>query len=193
MGNIVQDTAGSVKEKSKASKLVALFFVFFRIGAFTWGGGYCMLPLIKCEVVDKRRWLTAETFLDGVAVAQSLPGALAVNSATFVGNRVAGTVGAIVAAFGAVLPSYIVLILVSAFFLSFRELAPVQNFFKGAVPAVAALLVSAVLDMGKEALKNYMDIIIAAALFVLLVFLHIHPIAVILLAGTLGLFRRGSK
>jgi chromate transporter len=177
------------KEESKATRLLALFFVFLRIGAFTWGGGYCMLPLIKGEVVDKRRWLTAENFLDGVAVAQSLPGALAVNSATFVGNRVAGTSGAIVAAFGAVLPSYIVLILVSAFFLSFRELAPVQNFFKGAVPAVAALLVSAIIDMGKDALKNYLDIIIAALLFVLLVFLHLHPIAVILLAGTLGLFR----
>ena len=185
----MQDAIEPVKEKSRTSKLLALFLVFFRIGAFTWGGGYCMLPLIKSEVVEKRRWLTSETFFDGIAVAQSLPGALAVNSATFVGNRVAGTIGAIVAALGAVLPSYIVLILVTAFFLSFRELAPVQNFFKGAVPAVVALLVSAVLDLGKEALKNYKDIIIAAALFVLLVFLHVHPIAVILPAGTLGLFR----
>lgn len=191
----MQDIADKVelKDKSTLSLLVSLFFVFLRIGAFTWGGGYCMLPLIKCEVVDKRRWLTSEAFLDGIAVSQSIPGALAVNSATFVGNRVAGTAGAIVAALGAVLPSYVVLILVSAFFLSFRELAPVQNFFKGAVPAVAALLISAVLDMGKEALKNYLDIIIAVGLFILLVFLHLHPIAVILLAGIFGLFRRERK
>lgn len=191
MVNGVQDTADKVelKDKSSVSVLVSLFFVFLKIGAFTWGGGYCMLPLIKTEVVDKRKWITSEAFLDGVAVTQSIPGALAVNSATFVGNKVMGTTGALVAALGAVLPSYVVLILVSAFFLSFKELAPVQNFFKGAVPAVAALLVNAVIDMGKEALKRYSEVIIAAALFVLLVFFHLHPIAVILLAGTLGLFR----
>jgi chromate transporter len=189
----VQETADKARVKPTLSVLVSLFLIFLRIGAFTWGGGYCMLPLIKCEVVDKRRWLTSEAFLDGVAVAQSLPGALAVNSATFVGNRVAGTAGAIVAALGAVLPSYIALILVSAFFLSFRELAPVQNFFKGAVPAVAVLLVNAVIDMGKEALKHYSEVIIAAALLVLLVVFHLHPIAVILLAGTLGLFRGERK
>lgn len=173
--------------------LLDLFLVFLRIGAFTWGGGYCMLPLIKSEVVDKRRWLTADTFLDGIAVSQSLPGALAVNAATCVGYRAAGTAGAIAASLGAVLPSFVALILVSAFFLSFREYAPVQNFFKGAVPAVGALLLAAVLDMGKEALKNYLDIIIAAALFALLVFLNVHPIAVILLAGVLGLLRRERK
>lgn len=113
-----------------------------------------MLPLIRTEVVDKRKWITSEAFLDGVAVSQSIPGALAVNSATFVGNRVAGTVGAIVAAFGAVLPSYIILILVSAFFLSFRELAPVQNFFKGAVPAVAAGLLEGLEEPGSASVEH---------------------------------------
>jgi len=178
--------------KSKAGTLLSLFFVFLKIGAFTWGGGYCMLPLIKTEVVDKRRWISSEAFLDGVALAQSIPGAIAINSATFVGNKVMGMTGALVAALGAVLPSYAALILVSAFFLSFRELAPVQNFFRGAVPAVVALLVNAVIDMGKEALKRYTEVIIAAVLF-LLIFFHIHPILVIVIAGTLGLFARERR
>jgi len=179
--------------KSKASTLLSLFMVFLKIGAFTWGGGYGMLPLIKTEVVDKRKWITSEAFLDGVAVAESIPGAIAVNSATFVGNKVMGTAGALVAALGAVLPSYVALILVSAFFLSFRELAPVQNFFRGAVPAVAALPVNAVIDLGKEALKRYTEVIIAAALLILLIFFHIHPILIIVIAGILGLFAKGRK
>jgi len=179
--------------KSRVNLLFSLFMVFLKIGAFTWGGGYCMLPLIKTEVVDKRRWISSESFLDGVAIAQSIPGAIAVNSATFVGNKVMGITGALVAALGAVLPSYAALILVSAFFLSFRELTPVQNFFKGAVPAVVALLVNAVIDMGKEALKRYTEVIIAAALLVLLIFFHLHPILVIIIAGTLGLFARERK
>lgn len=189
----MQDTVIKIKDKSSFERLVSLFLVFLRIGAFTWGGGYCMLPLIKTEVVDKRKWITSEAFLDGVAVSQSIPGALAVNTATFVGNKVMGTVGALVAAFGAVLPSYIVLILVSAFFLSFRDLVPVQNFFRGAVPAVAALLVNAVFDMGKEALKHYTEIIIAVALLVLLILFHINPILIIIFAGIIGLFRRERK
>jgi chromate transporter len=176
--------------KSRTGILVSLFFVFLRIGAFTWGGGYAMLPLIKSAVVDKRRWLTTEAFLDGVAVAQSLPGALAVNAATFVGNRVMGTAGALTAACGAILPSFIALILVSAFFLSFREFAPVQNFFKGAVPAVAALLLNTVFEMGKEALKRRSEVVIAVALLILLVVFNLHPVPVILLAGLLGLLRR---
>ena len=147
-----------------------------------------MIPLIKTEVVDKKKWINAGVFLDGIAVSQTLPGAIAVNSATFVGNKVMGIPGALVAALGAVLPSYVVLLLVTAFFLSFRELAPVQNFFKGAIPAVVALLISAVIDIGKEAIKHYAGIIIALALFGLLIFLHLHPILVILIAGTIGIF-----
>jgi chromate transporter len=189
----MQEVLKSDAAKSRVSLLISLFMVFLKIGAFTWGGGYGMLPLIKCEVVDKRKWLTSEAFLDGVAVAESVPGAIAVNSATFVGNKVVGTAGALVAALGAVLPSYVALILVATFFLSLRELAPVQNFFKGAVPAVVALLVNAVIDIGKEALRRYTGVIIAAALLILLVFFHVHPILVIVVAGILGLFSGERK
>jgi chromate transporter len=181
-------TSGKTALKSRFGLLFSLFLVFLKIGAFTWGGGYCMLPLIKAEVVDKRKWMKADAFLDGLAVTQSIPGALAINSAAFVGDRIAGISGALAAALGAVLPSYFVLILVTAFFLQFREYAIVQNFFKGATPAIVALLVTAVIDMGKEALKRYIDIIVAVGLFILLVFVGLHPIMVIVIAGILGLF-----
>lgn len=190
---MAHEHAAKARAKINFGLLASLFFVFLRIGAFTWGGGYCMLPLIKTAVVDRRKWITADAFLDGIAISQSLPGAIAVNTATFVGNKIMGTPGAIVAAVGAVLPSYVTLMLVTAFFLSFRELAPVQNFFRGAIPAVVALLVSAVIDMGKEALKNYYAIIIAVALLILLVFFHLHPILIIITAGVLGLFSKGKK
>ncbi len=190
---MAQENAVNLSTKSRLNLLARLFLVFLKLSAFTWGGGYCMLPLIKAEVVDKRKWVDAEAFLDGIAVSQSIPGSIAINAATFVGNKVMGTAGAVTAAAGAILPPYITLMLVTAFFLSFRELAPVQNFFRGAVPAVAALLVSAVIDMGKEALKRYTSVIIAVALFILLIFFHLHPILVILIAGILGLFLGNKK
>lgn len=170
--------------------LLSLFSVFFKIGAFTWGGGYAMLPLIKNEVVEKKGWITSEDFIDGIAVSQSIPGAIAINTATFVGYRICGTFGSIVAASGAVLPSLITIIVVAMFFLQFKELRVVQNFFKGANPAIAALILSSVLDIGKDALKNYRDIIISIGLLVLLIFLRIHPMFAILISAVLGIIIR---
>jgi chromate transporter len=178
------------KGSSKMRLLLSLFSVFFKIGAFTWGGGYAMLPLIKNEVVEKKGWITSEDFIDGIAVSQSIPGAIAINTATFVGYRICGTFGSIVAASGAVLPSLITIIVVAMFFLQFKELRVVQNFFKGANPAIAALILSSVLDIGKDALKNYRDIIISIGLLVLLIFLRIHPMFAILISAVLGIIIR---
>ena len=119
---------------SKINTLLSIFIVFFKIGAFTWGGGYAMLPLIKNEVIEKKRWITSEDFIDGIAVAQSVPGAIAINTATFIGNKVCGDLGSIMAVLGAVLPSLIAIIVVAAFFSQFGELTIVQNFFQGGKP-----------------------------------------------------------
>ena len=178
---------------SKRRLLFAIFLSFLKIGAFTWGGGYAMLPLIRNEVVEKKKWLSAEDFINGIAVSQSVPGAIAINSATFVGYRVSGTAGAISAALGAVLPSFVSIIIVAIFFLQFGEIAVVQNFFKGATPAIVALLASAVLDMGREALKEYREIIIAVALLFLLLYFNLHPIFAILIAAVIGLFFRRPR
>ncbi|MFO7996664.1 MAG: chromate transporter [Dehalococcoidia bacterium] len=170
--------------------LLSLFAVFLRIGAFTWGGGYAMLPLIKNELVEKRKWITPRDFIDGIVVSQSVPGAVAINLATFTGNKIAGNLGAIVAAIGTALPSFVSIVVISIFFLRFRELSVVQSFFKGATPAIAAILVGAIVDLGKDALKGYKEIIIAIGLLLLLLFLHMHPVLAIVIAVILGLFVR---
>ncbi len=173
-------------EGGRLRSLFILFYIFLKIGAFTWGGGYAMLPLIKNEIVGKKKWITSEDFINGIAVSQSIPGSIAINIAAFVGNRVAGLPGTIAAALGAILPSFVVIVLVAVFFLRFRELSLVQNFFKGATPAIAALLVTAVVDIGKTALKGYRAIIISAGLLFLLLYFHLHPVFALLIAVATG-------
>lgn len=173
--------------RSKLKLTFSIFVMFFKIGAFTWGGGYAMLPLIKNEVVEKKGWLTSEDFIDGIAISQSLPGPIAINIATFVGNKLCGKFGSLTALAGAILPSFISILIIAMFFLRFRELVLVQNFFKGANPAIVALIVSAVIDIGKNALKRYRELIIAITLFFLLVYFRIHPILAILISAILGI------
>jgi chromate transporter len=170
--------------------LLSLFTVFVRLGALTWGGGYAMLPLIRGEIVEKRRWMTSQDFIDGLAVSQSIPGAVALNIAAFVGNRVSGTRGAVAAAAGTALPSFLSIVVISIFFLRFREIGVVQSFFQGAAAAIVALLVSAMVDIGKDALRGYREIGIASGLVLLLLFLRIHPVLAIVISGVLGLFVR---
>jgi len=185
--------AGEQPMRPNRRTLLSLFAVFLRIGAFTWGGGYAMLPLIRQEVVNKRKWITTRDFIDGVVVSQSIPGAIALNMATFTGNRIAGNAGAIVAGVGTALPSFISIVIISVFFLRFREVSVVQGFFRGATPAILALLISATVDIGREALEGYTEIIIAIGLLALLLFLHMHPALAILIAAVLGLLVRRRR
>lgn len=145
-----------------------------------------MLPLIKSEVVEKKRWISSEDFIDGIAVSQSLPGAIAVNTATYIGYKICGTLGSVVATIAAILPSLITIIVVAMFFLRFKDLKVVQSFFRGANPAIVALIFSSVLDIGRSALKNYQDITISIGLLLLLIYLKIHPILAILISALLG-------
>ncbi|HOQ51837.1 MAG TPA: chromate transporter [Candidatus Atribacteria bacterium] len=170
--------------------LFSLFFSFFKIGAFTWGGGYAMLPLIKREIVEKKKMLTEEEFIEGLSVAQSLPGAIAINTACFVGRKVGGITGSIAAISGAVLPSFLVIMFVASFFLQYRHLEVIQNFFRGATPAIVALIAGGVVDIGKSALDNWEDLIIAFLLFFLVVLLELHPLWIVLIGGMLGMVRR---
>jgi len=176
-----------IQKGARFHSLLTLFYIFLKIGSFTWGGGYVMLPLIRTEIVEKKRWVTSEDFLTGMAVSQSIPGSIAINTAVFVGNKVAGIPGALSAAFGAILPSFTAIVLVAVFFLRFRELTVVQNFMRGATPAIVALLAAAVLDVGKSALKGFTVIIITAALFLLLIYFHLHPVFALLISAALGL------
>ncbi len=145
-----------------------LFLVFFRIGLFTIGGGYAMLPLIEREVVDHKKWLASEEFLNVLAIAQSLPGPIAVNTGVFVGYKTRGFPGALVGVLGTVAPSFICMVVIATFFVGIKDNATVAAVFKGIRPAVAALIAGSVWSLGRKARLDWWTggLALAAALAV---------------------------
>lgn len=130
-----------------------LFWTYFKIGTFTLGGGYAMLPLIQREVVDTRGWLDEEEYLNMIALAQAAPGLIAVNSAIFIGWRIGGWRGVCGAVLGAVLPSFLIILAIATVFSEWKELPAVEAAFKGIRPAVVALIAAPLFKMAKTALK----------------------------------------
>lgn len=141
--------------------LLQLFTTFFKIGLFTFGGGYAMIPLIQREVIEKNRWISDKDFLDMLVLAQSTPGPIAVNTAVFVGYKTRGVVGAIVTTLGTVLPSFIVILLMALFFAEVRENRYVDAAFRAMRPAVVALIVAPLMGMVKG-MKWYLAAVSAA-------------------------------
>ncbi|MCX6091108.1 MAG: chromate transporter [Candidatus Atribacteria bacterium] len=178
------------KKSGRSAILFSLFTSFLKVGAFTWGGGYAMLPLIKREVVEKKKLLSEEDFIEGISLAQSIPGAVAINTACLTGRVVAGFSGTMVALLGSVLPSLLVIILVASVFGRLGTNPVVFHFFRGAIPAIVALIACGVYEMGKSALRDRIDLIIAIALFLLVYFSGLHPLWVVVIGGTLGLLRK---
>jgi chromate transporter len=175
-----------------------IFLTFFKIGATTFGGGYAMLPIIRREVVEKHGWIDGEEFVDVLAVAQSSPGAVAINSAVFVGTKLKGVPGAFAALMGSVLPSFIVILTIAVFFTRYTEYPAVIAAFAGIRPAVAALFAAAVIKVGKPALKKPESIIYALGFLALSAGFGVHPFVVILLGCATGLLAtflamRGEK
>ena len=178
--------------------LLKLFLVFLKIGAFTFGGGYAMLPLVADETAA-RGWLDSETMLDFVAVSESTPGPFAVNIATFVGSRTAGVPGALCATAGVILPSFVIILLVSKFLMKFRGSRLVDGAMSGVLPAAsgliaAALYASAVTVFFPAGLSTGVfsapSFYLSAAIFALcavLAFKKIHPITVIGVSAALGI------
>ena len=164
-----------------------LFLVFFKIGAFTFGGGYAMLPLIQSAVVDKKKWLGDKEFIDMLAIAQSMPGPIALNTAIFVGNKHQGVKGSIFSSLGIILPSFISILLLVIVFTQFRENTVVESVFKGIRPAVVALIFAPLLRMGKNADITWSTIWIPIAVAVIVGLLHVSPVLIIILAIILGL------
>ena len=164
-----------------------LFVTFFKIGAFTFGGGYAMIPLIQREVTERRRWLETQDILDIVAIAESTPGPIAVNSATFVGYRVCGVFGAFCATLGVVLPSFLVIYAVSFVLRQFSELAVVQYAFNGIRAGVLALLLKALLSMYRQSPKGAVAYAVMAGAFVLTAFCGVDAVLVILASAAVGL------
>jgi chromate transporter len=165
-----------------------LFGIFFKIGAFTIGGGYAMIPVIENEIVTKRQWISKEDFLDLLAVAQSAPGILAANMAVFIGFKLQGVKGSIVTVLGTVLPSFLIILTIAMFFHHFKENnATVERIFKGIRPAVVALIASPTFSMAKSAKINRYTIWIPIVSAWLIVLLGISPVWIIIAAGVGGL------
>ena len=166
---------------------LTLFSTFFKVGAFTFGGGYAMLPIIKREVVDEKQWLTEQEFVDVLAVVQSSPGAVAVNSAVFIGCKLRGIAGALSALLGVVLPSFMIILVIALFFTHFITHPVAAAAFAGIRPAIAALIAAAVVKIGKPVLKQRSNIILTLFFLSLSIFLALHPIVIIIAGASLGI------
>lgn len=168
-----------------------LFGIFFKIGAFTIGGGYAMVPLIENEIVTKRKWIAREDFIDLLAIAQSSPGVLAVNIAIFIGYKLRGVRGSIVTTLGTVLPSFTIILAIALFFHNFKDNPVVERIFKGIRPAVVALIAAPTFTMAKAARINRYTIWIPVLSALLIWLLGFSPIWIIIAAG-LGGFAWGK-
>lgn len=164
-----------------------LFASFFRIGLFTFGGGYAMIPLIEREAVDGKHWISHEEILDILAIAESTPGPLAINSATFVGYKVAGVLGATVATLGVVLPSFIIISILSLFIVQVKENRWVDYAFRGVRSGVLVLMLNAIIKLGKACPTTAFTYILMALAFLLTSFLGIDIIVVLLCAAITGI------
>lgn len=162
-----------------------LFRSFFKIGAFTFGGGYAMIPLIQREVIDRRRWIEKEEFLDMLTLAQSAPGPISLNTSVFVGYRLRGYSGAVAAILGAVLPSFAIILFVAIFFSAIRDNAVVDAAFKGMRPAVVALIIGPVVSLARGMHRMLYTIIAAAALAIW--YLGWSPVYILLAAALIGI------
>lgn len=173
--------------RKKLKLLLSVFWVFFRIGAFTFGGGYAMIPLISEETVQRRKWIEEKDILDIIAIAESTPGPVAINSATFVGFRVAGFWGSFFATLGVVVPSFVVILIISYVLNEFKEIQAVKFAFNGIRAGVLALIIKALVKMYKQCPKGLFYYIIMALSFIAVAFFDIKVIYCIIVCAVLGL------
>ncbi len=171
----------------KFKKALTLFITFFKIGAFTFGGGYAMIPLIQKEVVENKKWITDDDILEIIAIAESTPGPIAINSATFVGYRVCGFWGSFFATLGVVLPSFIIILAISFVLEEFQNITAVKYAFNGIRAGVLALLLKALWTMYKKCPKNLVSYIVIASAFVLTAFLDVPVLLIIIGCAVFGL------
>ncbi len=167
-------------------ELFDLFWTFCKIGALTFGGGYAMLPLIQREIVENKKWSTEREILDYYAVGQCTPGVIAVNTATFIGFKLKGIIGGIVATLGVVFPSLIIILIIASFLQSFADLSIVQSAFAGIRVAVVALIITTVIKLLKSSIKDYLGVIIAIIAFIISAFIGLSPAYVVIAAGLTG-------
>ena len=172
---------------TKSQKIWKLFTTFLKIGGFTFGGGYAMIPLIQKETVETLHWITDDDILEIIAIAESTPGPIAINSATFVGYRVAGVFGAAAATFGVVLPSFVLISVIALVLNEFQHIKAVKYAFWGIRAGVLALILKALINMYKKCPKNLIAYIVIALSFILAAFTNINVLFIIIGCAVLGL------
>lgn len=163
-----------------------LFLIFLRIGAFTFGGGYAMLAIMQREFVIREKLLSEVEFLDITAIAQSLPGPVAVNTSVFVGFKLKGRKGSLVALLGTILPSLTIIILLATFYSRIKDIETIQLFFNGVRPAIVALIFLSAVKLSKPIKKTKFNISIILIALIGIVILGIHPIFIIIICASIG-------
>jgi len=175
------------------NKLFDLFFTFARIGGLTFGGGYAMLPILQREVVDKRGWATEEELMDYYAIGQCTPGVIAVNTATFIGQKTSGIIWGIVATLGVVFPSLVIISVIAAFIQNFADLAIVQNAFAGIRVCVCVLIFNAVVKLWKKSVVDKITLLIFLAIFAGSALTDLSPIVFVILAAIAGIVLKNKE
>ena len=173
--------------KPSFKKLLQVFWAFFKIGAFTFGGGLAMIPLIQKEAVENHGWVSDDDILEIVAIAESTPGPIALNAATFVGYRAAGILGSAFATFGTILPSFTIILIISYVLRQFQQLPAVQYAFWGIRAGVVAMLIKSLWTMYKKSPKGWPAYVAMAAAFVMNTILDLHILIVIGSCAVFGL------
>ena len=163
-----------------------LIKTFFKIGIFSLGGGYAMIPLIEEEVVNRHKWVSKDEMLDLIAIAQSCPGVFAINIAIFIGYKLNKVRGALAASFGTALPSFLIILVIAMFFHQFKDNAVVAAMFKGIRPAVVALIAVPTFNLAKQAKLNKFTLWIPVVSALLIWLMGVSPIWIIIAAGAGG-------
>jgi len=171
--------------------IIKIFLSFLKIGAFSFGGGYAMLPLIQREIVNSHNWITYKEFIDIIGISQMTPGPIAINSATFVGFKVSGILGSISATLGVVTFSFILVSIANHYIVKFKESYILKAALTGMRPALIGLIISVFISLGRESYKDIKSVIIGFIILGLLLTNKLHPILVILISGVLGILFYG--
>ncbi len=184
-----------MEQSAKKNKQLDLFLTFAKVGICTFGGGYAILPMLEKEVVNSKNWATMDEIMDYYVVGQCTPGIIAVNTATFIGRKIGGLLGGIVATLGLVFPSYVIICIVSAVLRGFMEIEMVQHAFNGIRVAVCALVIKVIVGMIKKSVKNALCVILLLASFTATVCFGISPVIIIIACLIIGLVfgEDGSK
>ena len=164
-----------------------LFLAFARVGAMTFGGGYAMIPILEREIVDRHGWATEEELMDYYAVGQCTPGVIAVNTATFIGYKTAGTLGGIVATLGVIFPSVVIITVIAGILTSFAEVPMVKSAFAGIRVCVCVLIFNAVLKLWKKAVVDKATLVLFLGVFLLSAFFSVSPVIFVVFCAAAGI------